>query len=142
MNIYNFDDIYYLIKNKNREHLTIKEEIDTIYYLVKKQKNQSFEDFCKIDLIADEVKKVKDNFFYCIRILADKSTEDFYLKKIEINKNGFINFVKNRVKDLNKLNFILKELEENEIYLIIADKVFDCENENLDNTIDFPFLLF
>ena len=140
MNVYNFDDLYYLLKNKKREYLTIKEEIDTIYFLVKKQKNQNFEDFCKIDLAADEVKKIKDNFFYCKRFLSDNEVEEFYLKKVEVDENEFLNFIENNIKNLNELNIVLREFEENEVYLIIADRFY--KENTFEDTIQFPFSLF
>jgi len=139
--MYNFTTILNLLKTK-KQHLIIKEEIDTIYYLVKKPKNQNFENFYKFDLAADEVKKIKDDFFYCTRFLANNNTENFYIKKIEINENEFLDFIKNKVKDLNELNVVLRELEENEIYLIIADKFFDPTKQSLDDSTLFPFNLF
>ena len=139
--MYNFTTILNLLKTK-KQHLIIREEIDTIYYLVKKSKNQNLEDFYKFDLAADEVKKIKDDFFYCTRFLANSSIENFYLKKIEIDKNEFLGFIKNKVKNLDELNITLQEFEENEIYLVIADKFFDLKGESFEDSTLFPFNLF
>ncbi len=127
-----------LLSNKNKQYLTVKKETDTIYYLVKKPKNQNFEDFYKIDLAADKVKRIKDNFFFCKRFLSNNEIEDFYLKKIEINEKDFFNFLQIRLKDKNELNFILKNYEKNEIYLVIADW-YPAKNR-IEDTNLFPFL--
>jgi len=134
-----YENIFCLLKSK-KEYIVEKVDINTIYYLVKKPKNQTFKNFYDIDLAADEVKKVKDNFFYCIRYLSNKEIETFYLKKIEIDKNNFLKFLQNAVKDEKELNFILKEFEENEIYLVIADRY--PFKDSSDNTTLFPFLDF
>ena len=136
-------NIFELLKNKNKQYLITKREIDTIYYLVKKPKSQKFEEFYNIDLAADEIKEVKENFFYCTRFLSTGETENFYLKKIEINKNDFLKFLQNAAKDENELNFVLEEFEENEIYLVIADRSFiKDENTFMEDTTLFPFLDF
>jgi len=139
--MYNFTTILNLLKS-TKQFIVIKEEIDTIYYLVKKPKNQNTNDFYKFDLAADEVKRIKDDFFYCTRFLANSSIENFYLKKIEIDKNEFLGFIKNKVKNLDELNITLQEFEENEIYLVIADKFFDLKGESFEDSTLFPFNLF
>jgi len=136
----NYINIFELLKNKSKQYLTVSTEIDTIYYLVKKPKSQKVEEFYDIDLAADEIKEVKHNFFYCTRFLSNRAVENFYLKKIEINKSDFLKFLQNAVKNENELNFILKEFEENEIYLVIADRY--PFRDGLDNATLFPFLDF
>lgn len=138
--MYNLVTFLNLLSNKNKQYLTVKKEIDTIYFLVKKQKNQNFEDFCKIDLAADEVKKIKDNFFYCKRFLNSDEVEEFYFKKVKINEDEFLNFIEINIKNLDELNIVLRELEENEIYLIIADRFY--KEKTFEDTIQFPFSLF
>jgi len=140
--MYNLQNILNLLKNKNREYVTTKMTIDQICYLVKKHKDKNLDDFYKYDLVADVVKRVREDFFYCERILGNSEVEDFYLKKIEVDTDSFLNFVQNEIKDINELNFVLKEFEENEIYLIIADRAFDYKHEKIEDSIQFPFLLF
>jgi len=144
--MYNLQDILNLLKNKNREYVTTKMSLDEVCYLVKRAKNENLDDFYKYDLVVDEVKKVKEDFFYCKRILNNGEAEDFYLKKITVNEKLFLNFtfekfMKNEI-DLDELKNILKEIEESEIFLIIADRVFDYKKEIIEDTIQFPFLAF
>jgi len=140
--MYNLQDILNLLKNKNREYVTTKYDLDEVCYLVKRAKNENLDDFYKYDLVVDEVKKVKEDFFYCKRILSNGEAEDFYLKKIKVDIDSFLNFVQENIDNINELNAILREFEENEIYLIIADRAFDYKHEMIEDTIQFPFLLF
>ena len=140
--MYNLQDILNLLKNKNREYVTTKYDLDEVCYLVKRAKTETIDDFYKFTLVADEVKKVKEDFFYCKRILSNSEAEDFYLKKIKVDIDSFLNFVQENTDNINELNAILKEIEESEIFLIIADRAFDYKKEIIEDTIQFPFLLF